>query len=185
MASSQHARVALQVHANNSLQKRVSTEPHEPVCGRVIVVQLNTNLSIQNMDMMASLAGFWSRITDWEITPPDSFTYRSYLRFLIKALPIYGLGPGVIIVYHFIAYGVIQALVFVCWAGAAVAMSVVGFALARRDLTYSVVAAVPALLGYMLIYDWSTATEIGSWVMLFAGWFGAIAMLIGTVAAHR
>lgn len=126
------------------------------------------------------------RLTAWvSITPPESFTYRSYLQYLLRSLPRYGIGPLLVVVYQVASDGPTRAVLFSAWFGAAVSASIVGFALARRDWAHAAAAGCGTGMICGFLYRWLPTTELGVWVLVFVGWFEVIAALVGAAAAAR
>lgn len=134
-----------------------------------------------------------TRLRAWfDLDPPASFTYRSYLRYVARAVPRYGLGPALIVVYQVVANGWAMAVYFGGILAAAVLASLVGFAVVRRDYGYAGAALVPTAGVYGALYlllpsgsEWSLGSGLDSWLVVFSAWFGVIAFLGGVAAGQR
>jgi hypothetical protein len=135
---------------------------------------------------MAPLRHATERLSAWlAVEPPETFTYRSYLRYLFRALPRYGLGPTLIVAYRIATHGATRAAIYAAWAVSAVTMSLVGFALARRDGGPAAVAGTVAAAACAFLYVWLPLAGLGRWLVVFVAWFGVIAAGIGAAAATR
>lgn len=127
-----------------------------------------------------------SRITEWfELSPPESFTYRSYVRYTLRALPRYGAGP-VLVVCGQAAFGrfIIAGLLTV-WSAGAYSLSLTGFALVRRDPGVAVLTALAGTAVYLASYLFLVRTAIQQGIVGFAACFELMATLVGAAAAHR
>ena len=135
---------------------------------------------------MGSLRGVTERLTAWvAVEPPASFTYRSYLRYVLRALPRYGIGPLVIVAYQVASGGATRGVLYAVWALSAVAMSLVGFALVRRDGAHLAGAGTVAGTTYAFLYAWLPRVGLGRWLVVLTAWFGVLATAVGAAAATR
>ena len=135
---------------------------------------------------MTSLRRVAERLSARVAVPtPESFTYRSYLRYLVRALPRYGVGPLVIVAYRVATGGVGRAVLYAGWAVSAVAMSLVGFAAVRRDGAHAAGAATAAGGTLAALYAWLPSAGVDRWLLAFVAWAGVVAAAVGAAAAAR
>jgi hypothetical protein len=126
------------------------------------------------------------RLSAWAAVPmPESFTYRSYLRYLVRALPRYGVGPLVIVAYRVATGGVSRAVLYAGWGLSAVAMSLVGFAAVRRDGAHAAAAAAVAGGTAVALYAWLPSAGFDRWLLAFVACGDIVAAAVGAAAAAR